>query len=70
MYPRQYLFMHIFPVYAFKYGFLKNINFPKNSENYLQLIGTKEFKLQIGNLDSNPGIPCSMKPSEKQKGIF
>lgn len=50
--------------------FLKNKNFTKNLENYLHLIGSKECKLHIGNLDSNPETPCSMKSSEKQKGIF
>lgn len=53
--------------------FLENINFTKNLENYLQLVGTKEFKHWIGNLaiyDSNPVTLCSMKPSEKLKGIF
>lgn len=50
--------------------FLKNINFTKNLENCLQFIGTKECKLQIANLDSNPGTSCSMKSSEKQKGIL
>lgn len=50
----------------------KNINFTKNLENYLQLIGSKEFKHQIGYLviyASNPGTSCSRK-SEKQKVIF
>lgn len=48
------------------YRFSKKYKFTKNLENYVQLIDMKEFKLQLGPLDSDPGTPCSMK----QKGIF
>lgn len=52
--------------------FLKS-KFYQNLENYPQLTDTEEFKHQIGNLAisaSHPETSWSMKPSEKQKGIF
>lgn len=56
-----------------KYVFSEKYKFCKNSESYLQSTVTKEFKNQIGSLAisaSNPETSCSMRTSEKHKGVF